>query len=118
MRKILKFPLTVGVGFAILFGGMILLINLFNLEPTDLKATEFKEQLLPYRLFAYLLILTFWKPISRFMARPRIHPEDRTAETDEKWKRLTILLEKSRWKVAAFFLLFEFIVIQNMGGSL
>jgi hypothetical protein len=116
--KILRFPLIVGVGFVTLFVGLILLINLVNLEPADLKATELKEQLLPYRLFAYLLILTFWKPISRFLARPRIHPGDRTAETDEKWKRLTILLEKSRWKLAAFFLLFEFIVIQNMGGGL
>ena len=63
----------------------------------------------------YVIVVTAWKPISRFLSRPRLHPEDRTAEINEKWDQLSELLARSWWKVALFFAVFEVIIIQKAG---
>lgn len=114
----IKTPLIVIGGFALLSVGLITFMNMASLEPTDFKEADLKTALLPYRLAFYALVLAAWKPIARFISRPRVHKEDRTPEMMARWDELTVLLQKSWWKIGLFFALFELIAIQQIGAGL
>ena len=114
----IKTPVILFVGFAALMVGLIAFMNVLNLEPTDFEEADLKTAMLPYRLGFYILVLAAWKPIARFISRPRVHKDDRTPEMLERWDELTALLQKSWWKVGLFFALFELIAIQQIGAGL
>jgi len=75
---------------------------------------DFRTTLFPYRIAFYAVVLAAWKPIARFISRPRMPSEDRTPEINQKWNELTQLLVKSWWKVALFFAIFELLAIQQL----
>ncbi|MBV0934178.1 hypothetical protein [Marinobacterium weihaiense] len=108
-----------GLAFAGTLVVLIVSVALFThfgaLGTTDFNMTDLKSTLLPWRVAMYVLVVAAWKPISRFLSRPRVYPEDRTEEMLEKWDHLSDLLARSWWKVALFFAAFEVIIIQQVG---
>lgn len=98
---------------------LILCVGLFThfvtYETTDFNVADLKSSLLLWRIGMYVIVVAAWKPISRFLSRPRVHPDDRTADMNEKWDQLSALLARSWWKVALFFAAFEVIIIQQVG---
>lgn len=108
-----------GLVFISTLTALIVCVALFThfvtYETTDFNVADLKSSLLPWRVGMYVIVVVAWKPISRFLSRPRLHPEDRTAEINEKWDQLSELLARSWWKVALFFAAFEIIIIQQAG---
>ena len=108
-------PLLIVGGFLVLFIGLFSFMQTADLSMEDLSGVDFKRDWLGYRVTGYILILLFWKPISRYISRPRMYPEDRTEEINQKWDELSEILFRSWWKVALFFAAFEIIIIQQGG---
>ena len=96
---------------------LVVTFQTLDLAPTDMQTADLKTTLLPFRVGFYLLVIAAWKPIARFLSRPRVHRDDHTLEMIAKWDELTALLVKSRWKLALFFAVFELIAIQQIGLS-
>lgn len=111
MIKGIRTGLVFAGTLAVLIVGVAPFSHFANLDPT----TDLKSTFLPWRLGFYALVLIAWKPISRFLCRPRLHPEDRTEAMLKQWDELSQLLAKSWWKLALFFAVFEIFIIQKVG---
>lgn len=115
MMGTMKTGLVFVVTLALVIVGVFLFTHFTNLETSDLDQANLTEKLMPWRIGAYVLILAAWKPISRFLTRPRVHRDQITDEVRDKWDELSHLFARSWWKLALFFTGFELFVIQQVG---
>ena len=72
-----------------------------------------------YRIVFYIAAVALWPQIAIYLTRPRF---DVTALTDEEFKTFTKkrdmdveYLKKQWWKIAAMFIFFESVMIQQLG---
>lgn len=117
---------AIGKFVVISVGGLLALMVLamlfsakFHVEPSEIKGIDLIGGWMWYRIGFYVIVITAWAPISRFMTRPRANLKALSEEELEvftrKRERDVRYMKSQWWKVAFLLVFFEVVIIQQFG---
>lgn len=113
MRKFAKMFLITGGGLiALLVGGMTLSV-LFGHSPDQIREVNLIRDWLYYRAIFYILVVLSWTYLSKKLAAFICSKNKELPE--ESYEELALKIEKRRFHVAAMFLFFELVIVQQLG---
>lgn len=99
------------LGLGVMLVGATALLGLLGVDPDGLAGENLTRQFLPYRLVAYTAIVALWPYLARWIATPRGGLDREDPAVIARWDSLTDRLRSKRWSLAAFFLIFELLVV-------
>lgn len=117
MISLKKFTLTTVAGFIVLILCVTIYISVFS-SPEQVESANLIKEWALYRVAGYLLAVTLWPLFCRFLTRSRVYTdlnEEEVAERNKKRLEDYIYLKSLWWKILIFCVVFELVVIQQLG---
>lgn len=113
MRKFTKMFLITGGGLIALLVGGIILSVLFGQSQEQIREVNLIRDWLYYRAIFYALVVLSWAYLSKKLAA--FICSKNTELSEESYEELVSKIEKRRFHVAAMFLFFELVIVQQLG---
>ncbi|WP_444928281.1 hypothetical protein ACJJI4_23925 (plasmid) [Microbulbifer sp. TRSA002] len=115
MKKLAKMFLITGGGLiALLVGGMII-SALSGHSPQQIRELNLIREWLWFRVIFYVLVILFWTYLSKKLAAYICSKNKELPEGS--CEELALKINKRRFHVAAMFLFFELIIVQQLGAQ-
>ena len=115
MKLLFKPTLYIAGVFGFLYFATGLMLVNFPTQAGSWHEADLAVTFMPYRVAAYLGIVSSWRWLSVWLTKPSGNPLEFSAELNQRWQERSELTARAWWKVALFFTLFELVAIQKVG---